>query len=136
MAMDAGWLRNQDDDLIHIGPTTETDRMDSVVQEALVRGPSWLKRPFTNQQESTNPNIHYFAVSRIKFVSGILLTTMISLLLTIPVLILWTMSTYIDGGVNIPATMSVILACTLVLNLVLGNFTKAKRHEIIAASAG
>lgn len=64
-----------------------------------------------------------------------LMTFLILILLIVPVWLLYKMS--IGGTIAANAgSISVVLAFTLIVAGVLSAFTKAKRHEILAASAG
>ncbi len=60
---------------------------------------------------------------------------MILVLLVVPVFLLYRFS--VQGTIaTSPDTIAVLLVFTLVFSLALSAFTKAKRHEIVAASAG
>ncbi len=63
------------------------------------------------------------------------MTLLILVLLVVPVWLLYKMS--IAGKISTNASsIGVVLAFTLIVAAVLSVFTKAKRHETLAASAG
>lgn len=64
-----------------------------------------------------------------------IIMTIILILLIVPIWLLYRFS--ITGSLaTSPDTIAVILVFTLFFSVVLSTFTKAKRHEILAASAG
>ena len=64
-----------------------------------------------------------------------IMTFLILILLVIPVWLLYKMSIAGKIATNL-GPIGVVLGFTLVVAAVLSAFTKAKRHEILAASAG
>jgi ABC-type Mn2+/Zn2+ transport system permease subunit len=56
-------------------------------------------------------------------------------LLIVPVYTLWRLTRNVESGEIIAVVIAVLLAFTLVFSGVLRLFTRAKRHEILAASA-
>lgn len=64
-----------------------------------------------------------------------IITTIVLALLMVPIWLLYRFS--VEGTIaTSPDTISVVLVFTLVFSAALSAFTKAKRHEIVAASAG
>lgn len=64
-----------------------------------------------------------------------IIMTIILILLIVPIWLLYRFS--ITGSLaTSPDSIAVILVFTLLFSVVLSAFTKAKRHEILAASAG
>jgi predicted nucleic acid-binding Zn ribbon protein len=79
--------------------------------------------------------IHYYDRTRISNCVTMLMTFLILILLVVPVWLLYKMS--VGGKIATNAgSIGVVLAFTLIVAAVLSAFTKAKRHEILAASAG
>ena len=86
--------------------------------------------------KTNNPSIHYFDRSRISFVVTLVITLLILVLLVVPIWILFYLTVKLDTGVADTVCIGVLLVCTLVFSCVLSLFTKAKRHEVLAAAAG
>ena len=64
-----------------------------------------------------------------------IITVIILVLLMVPIWLLYKLS--VEGTIaTSPKTIGVILVPTLIFSAVLSAFTKAKRHELLAASAG
>ena len=64
-----------------------------------------------------------------------MITVVILVLLMIPIFLLYKFS--VQGIIaTSPDTIGVLLVFTLIFSMSLSAFTKAKRHEIVAASAG
>jgi acyl-CoA synthetase (AMP-forming)/AMP-acid ligase II len=78
-----------------------------------------------------------YSRDRINFLVSMLITLIILGLLIIPVYFLWKISRQTNLTNNTTAIiLSVLLVFTLVFSGVLSIFTRAKRHEVLAASAG
>ena len=64
-----------------------------------------------------------------------IITTIVLALLMVPIWLLYKFS--VEGTIaTSPDTIGVVLVFTLVFSAALSAFTKARRHEIVAASAG
>ncbi|KAL8646138.1 MAG: hypothetical protein Q9226_006997, partial [Calogaya cf. arnoldii] len=82
-----------------------------------------------------NPAIHYYDRRRIAKCVTFLITILILVLLMIPIWLLYKSS--VNGTIGTTNdTIVMILSFTLIFSAALSAFTKAKRHEIVAASAG
>ncbi|KAL8849436.1 MAG: hypothetical protein Q9221_005608 [Calogaya cf. arnoldii] len=82
-----------------------------------------------------NPAIHYYDRRRIAKCVTFLITILILILLMIPIWLLYKSS--VNGTIGTTNdTIVMILSFTLIFSAALSVFTKAKRHEIVAASAG
>ncbi|KAL8784331.1 MAG: hypothetical protein Q9213_004040 [Squamulea squamosa] len=98
-----------------------------------------LGTPLTRVKETNartdNPAIHYYDRRRISKCVTFLITILILILLMIPIWLLYKSS--VNGTIgHHNDTIVMILAFTLIFSAALSAFTKAKRHEIVAASAG
>jgi uncharacterized Tic20 family protein len=89
-----------------------------------------------SQRKSVDPNIHYFSRSRINFVVTLIITFVILLLLVGPVVGLFELTQRHGVQTTDSACIGILLVSTLVFSSVLSMFTKARRHEILAAAAG
>ena len=88
-----------------------------------------------NTRAKTNDaSIHYYDRDRISLCGTLIITIMVLALLVVPVWILYRLS--IAGTIaTSPDTLCVVAVFTLICTAMLSCFTKAKRHEIVAASA-
>lgn len=87
------------------------------------------------RDKTDDEDIHYYDRGRISTCVTLIITTIILALLMIPIWLLYRFS--VEGIIEKTSdTIGVVLVFTLVFSAVLSAFTKARRHEIVAASAG
>lgn len=72
---------------------------------------------------------------RIKVVVTLIVLTLITVLLVLPIYVLWRLNHSSKTGSSIGVIMLVLLLFTLAFSLILMKFTRAKRHDILAAAA-
>ena len=85
--------------------------------------------------KTDDDSIHYYDRNRIATCVTMIITTMVLALLVVPIYLLYKFS--VEGTIaTSPDTIAVVLVFTLVFSAAFTAFTKAKRHEIVAASAG
>lgn len=93
-----------------------------------------------NSQETasktTDKNIRYFTRGRINAFVTLLTIIIILSLLVVPIQLLYHMTTTLHTKNSNIIYIGILLISTLIFSAVLSLFTKAKRHEILAASAG
>ncbi|OCK77315.1 hypothetical protein K432DRAFT_304509, partial [Lepidopterella palustris CBS 459.81] len=77
----------------------------------------------------------YYTRSRIDFLVNGIITVMILVLLVVPVYILYHLINDVDTSRAYAICIGVLLVFTLAFSAVLSLFTRAKRHEILAAAA-
>jgi hypothetical protein len=89
------------------------------------------------QRKKADPSsgITFFSRERIDVVVSCIITLTILALLIIPVYILFQLTRQIAQGHIVAIIIAVLLVFTLVFSAVLTLFTRAKRHEILAAAA-
>ncbi|KAL8703682.1 MAG: hypothetical protein Q9201_003136 [Fulgogasparrea decipioides] len=88
-----------------------------------------------SRQKTDLKEIHYYDRQRIGGFVTLLITLGVIALLIVPIWLLYKIS--IAGIIaTSPNTMGLILVFTLTFFVVLNAFTKARRHEVVAASAG
>lgn len=80
--------------------------------------------------------MHYFTRSRINVFVTMIITAIILLLLVVPIWLLYHLSVTLNVQRSNIVCIGVLLVSTLIFSAVLSLFTKARRHEILAASAG
>ena len=76
-----------------------------------------------------------YAKERVGCLVTVIITTMILLLLIVPIYLLWHLSLQLQTGYIAAVTVGVILVFTLIFSGVLSFFTRARRHEILASAA-
>ena len=122
-------------------PLTEGLRLTLIQAFIHVRGDEskrWRIHKLTIHKETRaktdDKDIHYYDRSRIAKCVTMVITMMVLLLLVLPVGILYRLA--LSGEITTsPETICVLVVFTLVFTATLSAFTKAKRHEIVAASA-
>lgn len=87
------------------------------------------------REKNDDDNIHYYDRNRISSCVTMIITTIVLALLVVPIWLLYKFS--VEGTIaTSPDTVAVVLVFTLVFSAAITGFTKARRHEIVAASAG
>ena len=87
------------------------------------------------REKTDDKAIHYYGRNRISNCVTMIITSAVQALLMVPVWLLYKFS--VEGTISkTPDIIVLILTFTMVFSTALSAFTKAKRHEIIAASAG
>ena len=128
------------EDLITIRAGRDRAWLDAAVEALLRLYPcAPIKYIFCDKEtreKTINPSIHYFSRSRINFFVTLVITFLILVLLVAPIGVLFYLSISAAGGAGDILIIGVLLICTLVFSCALSLFTKAKRHELLAASAG
>ncbi|KAL8727737.1 MAG: hypothetical protein Q9166_005850 [cf. Caloplaca sp. 2 TL-2023] len=126
------WIYDKED-LVSLRPGREHAWLDGILERILRVCRCGLVRE-TNAR-TDNPAIHYYDRRRISKCVTFLITILILVLLMTPIWLLYKAS--VNGTIGKTSdTIVLILAFTLIFSAALSAFTKAKRHEIVAASAG
>ena len=92
--------------------------------------------PQVTRKKSSNEDIHYFSRPRINFFVTLIITMIILVLLVVPIWVLFYLTIILDGNNTETICIGVLLISTLIFSSVLSLFTRARRHEILAAAAG
>ena len=128
------------EDLVTIRGGRETAWLDAVVEKVLrwypCRPIQYLFCSETTRRRSSNANIHYFSRPRINFFVTLLITLLILVLLVVPIWLLFYLTVVRDGNSTDTVCIGVLIVSTLLFSCVLSLFTRARRHEILAAAAG
>ncbi|KAL8819996.1 MAG: hypothetical protein Q9223_001701 [Gallowayella weberi] len=126
------WIYDKED-LVSLRPGRENAWLDGMLERLLKLCRCRLVRETNARTE--NKAIHYYDRCRISKCVTFLITILILILLMIPIWLLYKSS--VNGTIGKTSdTIVLILAFTLIFSAALSAFTKAKRHEIVAASAG
>ena len=87
------------------------------------------------KQKTSDDDIYYYDRTRISTCTTMIITSLVLVLLVVPIWLLYRFS--VSGTIaTSPDTIAVVCVFTMVFSAALSAFTKAKRHEIVAASAG
>ncbi|KAM0804429.1 hypothetical protein BDR22DRAFT_885685 [Usnea florida] len=127
------------EDLVTLRPDSEYVWLDSILEQTLQKCRCSLTLAMFSSKETNektnDEDIHYYDRHRILICITLIITTVILVLLIAPVWLLYKFA--IAGKIATSSdTIGVILAFTLMFSVVLSAFTRAKRHELVAASAG
>ncbi|KAL9013847.1 MAG: hypothetical protein Q9173_001490 [Seirophora scorigena] len=140
MEKDGGQLFEQDmswiyekEDLVSLRPGREHAWLDGILERML----NFCRGRVVRETEARTEDgaIHYYDRRRISKCVTMLITVLILVLLMVPIALLYHSAVHGNIG-RTTDTVVLILAFTLIFSAVLSAFTKAKRHEIVAASAG
>lgn len=128
------------EDLVTLRPGRDHSFVDAFVERMLRTFHCHLfQKIFCSEEtasKSADPKIRYFTRGRINAFVTLIITFIILLLLVIPIWLLYHISVTLDTNRSNIVCMGVLLVATLAFSAVLSLFTKARRHEILAASAG
>ena len=79
--------------------------------------------------------MHYISRSRVEFFVGLIITSLIFVLLVVPVVVMYKMTSVSRSQDSVFTAIGVLIIFTLLFSAAMGLLTVAKRHEIFAASA-
>ncbi|KAF2460690.1 hypothetical protein BDY21DRAFT_336129 [Lineolata rhizophorae] len=131
-ATEAEFIRNRQD-FVALVDAKEGSWFDGVVEDTLSQIPCTLTRLlFIDPEKRTSTEdelVRLYSKARIDTFARLVITILAVALLMVPVVVLF--STTETGGLKI----AIILLFTLFFSISLSLFTKAKRHEVFAATA-
>ena len=86
------------------------------------------------REKTKDPDLKYYAPARVDTLVGVVITVIIFFLLVLPVVVMYEMS---DIGKRASAfeAIGILIIFTLLFGMAMSTLTKAKRHELFAASA-
>ncbi|KAL8933828.1 MAG: hypothetical protein Q9216_006195 [Gyalolechia sp. 2 TL-2023] len=126
------WIYEKED-LVTLRPGREHAWLDGILERLLNLCRGKVVRETNARTE--DDKIHYYDRRRISTCVTMIITIFILILLMVPIWLLY--HSAVHGNITRTTdTIVLILAFTLIFSAVLSAFTKAKRHEIVAASAG
>ncbi|TVY46033.1 hypothetical protein LSUB1_G000184 [Lachnellula subtilissima] len=121
------------EDLVTLKPGREYSWLDSFVEKVLQQ---MFCRPIRELRAKADPKeVRLFSRARIDILVSLIILLVIVALLIGPVYILWQLTTSSQSVKSINLIIVVLLLFTLLFSGVLSLFTRAKRHEILAAAA-
>ncbi|KAK3629620.1 hypothetical protein LTR56_017925 [Elasticomyces elasticus] len=134
------------EDLITLRDGRESAGFDGFVERCL-RGADYVLsrwchcnivgRIFTNAElrnKSDDLRMYHYAPQRIDMLVNLIITTIIFVLLIVPVVLMYTLSG-LGGGASPFEALGILIAFTLLFGLSMSLLTTAKRQELFAASA-
>ncbi|KAL1643048.1 hypothetical protein SLS61_009436 [Didymella pomorum] len=126
------------EDLVTLRQGREWAGFDGWMESAIVKLPRSLKEKIFMTPElrakTQNKKIHYVSPSRIDMLVGLVITVIIFILLVLPVVAMYKLTSVGKDDSTIKA-VGVLIVFTLLFSAVMSFVTKAKRHELFAASA-
>ncbi|GME48356.1 hypothetical protein GTA08_BOTSDO01708 [Neofusicoccum parvum] len=127
------------EDLVTLRPGREYAWLDTAIEKALrICKCDLLKYIFCSKEtreKSNGPEV-YYTRSRIEGLAAAIITFMILVLLVVPTYVLYHLTNDADQNSHTTALcIGVLLVFTLAFSAVLSLFTRARRHEILAAAA-
>ncbi|TGO10039.1 hypothetical protein BTUL_0146g00170 [Botrytis tulipae] len=150
------WILLQDD-LITLKPTRDNTWLDTLIERIPERFPCRLTRshnyeidakykqteanyPFNQElRQKTNPDTTKIFLSdpdRVNAIASVVLLATVLGSFVIPVTILWCLFQMSNpGSANIGIILAILLASAFIFSAVISLFTRAKRHEVLAATA-
>lgn len=127
------------EDLVTLRPGRECAYLDAAVEFVLR---NLRCRPVTRMfcskdilRKSNDKHVRYFSKNRIDYVVTSLITLWILILLIVPIYGLFKVSSEVNNPRSDATCIGVLVVATLVFSAIVSLFTKAKRHEILGASA-
>ncbi|KAL8710278.1 MAG: hypothetical protein Q9220_005048 [cf. Caloplaca sp. 1 TL-2023] len=128
------------EDLITLRPGRDHSMIDAAVENMLktlnCKALQTIFRSEETARKTVDPNINYYTRSRINAFVTLIITFIIVTLLVVPIWLLYHFSVTWDSNKSNLVCIGVLLVSTLIFSAVLSLFTKARRHEVLAASAG
>ena len=94
------------------------------------------KRLEETRRKTDDVRIRYLTRSRVDRLATLIITFLVIVLLLFPIYGLSHISNTIDLGTASAICMVTLLISTLLFAILVSYFTKAKRHELLGASAG
>ncbi|KAK5708886.1 hypothetical protein LTR17_020291 [Elasticomyces elasticus] len=98
---------------------------------------SIVQRIFTSAElrnKSDDIRMYHYAPQRVDMLVNLVITTIIFVLLIVPVVLMYTLSG-VGGGASPFEALGILIAFTLLFGLAMSSLTTAKRQELFAASA-
>ncbi|KAL8717668.1 MAG: hypothetical protein Q9225_005105 [Loekoesia sp. 1 TL-2023] len=126
------WIYEKED-LVTLRPDREHAWLDGILERILKLCRGRIVKE--TRARTGDPSVHYYDRRRISKCVTMIITILILVLLMVPIWLLYHSAIH-RRITRTTDTVVLILAFTLIFSAALSAFTKAKRHEIVAASAG
>lgn len=129
------WIQHRED-LVTLRPGREHAWLDAAIERFLRRLP-FLQPLFCSKDtmRKTDGIAMYFTKSRVDLLASAIIAMMILVLLVVPIYILWHLVNSAGSGKTDSICIGTLLLFTLAFSTAVSLFTRAKRHEALAAAA-
>jgi len=97
-----------------------------------------VQRLFCTQElrdKTNDKNTYYYSASRVEAFVGLIITSIIFVLLVLPVVAMYQLTSFGTGQTGTFDAIGVLVVFTLLFSAAMSMLTKARRHELFAASA-
>ncbi|KAF2246453.1 hypothetical protein BU26DRAFT_566831 [Trematosphaeria pertusa] len=135
---EASWVQMKED-LVALRPPKEPDWLEARIGGAIVfLGWRFLQRLFTDQRsrsKSGSQYIHYFSASRISNVATAIVAFIMAVILVLPVLLCYVLVTKVGSYNGYAGCIGILFFFTMLFSCTMAFYSKAKRHETLAATA-
>ncbi|TID27266.1 hypothetical protein E6O75_ATG00033 [Venturia nashicola] len=129
-------LRRFDCGLVRVGHSTNVP--PTKVREHLSRSLISRQRIFCTRElreKTHDQNMYYYSASRVESFVGLIITSIIFVLLVLPVIVMYKLTSYGQGEHGTFRAIGVLVVFTLLFSAAMSMLTKARRHELFAAAA-
>src|SRR5438045_5306354 len=86
------------------------------------------------REKTKDKHIYYYSASRVEKLVGLLITSIVFILLVLPIMAMYRLTSFRTRSSTFSAT-GVLIVFTLLFSAAMSLLTKALRHELFAASA-
>jgi len=135
---DAEFIRKKED-IVTLKTGREWSGFDGFVESTLRRVDCKLvQRLFCTQElrdKTNDKNMYYYSASRVEAFVGLIITSIIFVLLVLPVVAMYKLTNLGTGQTGTFDAIGVLVVFTLLFSAAMSMLTKARRHELFAASA-
>jgi hypothetical protein len=129
------WIQYRED-LVTLRPGREHAWLDAAIERILKRL-QFLQPLFCSKdtKRKTDGTAMYFTKSRVDLLASTIIAIMILVLLVLPIYILYHLVSSMGTGKTDSICIGTLLIFTLAFSAAVSLFTRAKRHEALAAAA-
>ncbi|KAL8683115.1 MAG: hypothetical protein Q9186_000929 [Xanthomendoza sp. 1 TL-2023] len=132
MAADSEFIYRKED-LVTLRPGRESAWLDAFVERLLKM--IHCKPVQETRLKSNNPHIQYYTKHRVDRLVTLIISGIMLVLLVVPTYALYRVTNMKEASATNATCIGILLVATLIFSTVLSLFTKAKRYEILGASA-
>ncbi|KAL8775027.1 MAG: hypothetical protein Q9209_000506 [Squamulea sp. 1 TL-2023] len=127
------------EDLVTLRPGRESAWLDAFVERLLkiirCKPVQYVFCSKETRLKSDNPHIQYYTKQRVDRLVTLIISGIMLILLVVPTYALYRVTNMKEASATNATCIGILLVATLIFSAVLSLFTKAKRHEILGASA-
>ncbi|KAK5728874.1 hypothetical protein LTR15_002015 [Elasticomyces elasticus] len=120
------------EDIVTLRAGRESASFDGLVERCLSDQRLFITEEL--RHKTNNLHIHYYAPHRVDALVNLIITTIIFILLVVPVVLMYKLSG-LGGGASPFEALGILIVFTLLFGLAMSSLTTAKRQELFAASA-